>query len=226
MLARTWLDTHCLRQLILFPSGRLHFALANVHFSFHMRCYNSVMTYSDVKCQVPTWNLLFLRTWIVQIQEFQLGSSEPGTPQWRSIWSRYTGTNNVIMFLVRLLIGSGAKVRVCVSDWGWGWGSHQKTLSSETRTRFWKVQSGTLTPCLAAPCLRQSNTPSHVVCCHGSRDPSHSVCKNIVLVSHPPDQLPLPFQKQLPLQKSLKSFFFLFFFLTKVMCFVIEGLAG
>lgn len=106
-------------------------------------------------------------------------------------------------------------------------GGHQKTLSSKTRTRFWKVQSGTLTPCLAAPCLRQSNTPSHVVCCHGSKDPSHSVCKNIALDSQPLPlaQLPLLFQKHLPLQKSLKSFFsLLFFFFNKSNVFCDGGL--
>ena len=42
-----------------------------------------------------------------------------------------------------------------------------------------------LTPCLTALCPRQSNTPSHVVCCHGSKDPSRSVRKNIVLVTPP-----------------------------------------
>lgn len=42
-----------------------------------------------------------------------------------------------------------------------------------------------LTPCLAAPCLWQSNTPRHVVCFHGSNDPSHSVHKNTLLVPPP-----------------------------------------
>lgn len=144
-----------------------------------------------------------------------MGSSEPGTPQRRSIWSCYKGTNNVITFLsfgtfanwIRcqsVLASERACVRACLI------GSHQKTLSSETRTRFWKVQSGTLTPCLAAPCLRQSNTPSHVVCCHGSRDPSHSVCKNIVLVSHPPDPTPPSSSQAPPLAEKFETFLFFF----------------
>lgn len=106
---------------------------------------------------------------------------------------------------------------------GWvvvGWGGATKTSARQGQD-FWKVQSGMLAPCLAAPCLRQSNTPSHVVCCHGSRDPSHSVCKNIKLVSKPPHPQPnpsLPFQKHivhLPLQKSKVWKLFIYFFLYK-----------
>lgn len=74
-------------------------------------------------------------------------------------------------------------------------------------TRLSKVQSSMLMSCLTAPCLRQSNTPSHVVCCYGSKDPSHSVRKNIVLVAPPTPHPPAPppphtYRLHLPLQTS------------------------
>lgn len=107
MLARTWLDGYCLRQLILCPSGRVHFA------SYKYILYNnSDVTFSEVKCQVSMWLL-------------KLGSSEPGTPQWRSISSCYTTTNNVIMFFSFGTVanwircrGVLARERACVTDWG------------------------------------------------------------------------------------------------------------
>lgn len=56
-----------------------------------------------------------------------------------------------------------------------------------------------LTPCLAALCLWQSNTVGHVVCFHGSSDPSHSVHKNTLL--------PPPIHTHTHTRPSLKSFF-------------------